>query len=273
MVRSKALWSFNRYIISRDVWKSVFVPALTYGNASLVLGGDVERKLEVMQREVERFSLGCRFTCSREFLQGEVNMSSFKFREAQAKLSYDIRLGKIGEDRWAAKLQKIKRLERIKTKWDRRLEYCGRLIGYNKREWEDAELDVAEVKGIVKQRQLEKWTENMAVKSSMEVYRMGKKEWGGVDRLYDNSRGSGFLADARAGMLDTGVYRRHFEDVSGICDLCGEGEETVEHVVVACASLGVRDVSLNTALGFGDEIVVNMSAGWLCGIRVGLPMR
>src|SRR5579863_4448892 len=131
------MWTFSKYEVARGVWKAVFVPGITYGNAVLVLGGSVECKLEAAQRDVIRYSLGCRFTCSREFLQGEGNMSSFKYREAQGKLLYSLRLRRIGGERWVSRLDTIKKARSLKTKWDRRVEYCARLIGYNKVEWEE----------------------------------------------------------------------------------------------------------------------------------------
>jgi len=241
-------------VVARSVWKAVFVPALTFGNAVLVMGGDVERKLEVIQRDVTRYALGCRFNCGIEFLHGEGDMSSFKFREAQGKLMYSLRLDEMNGERWISRLSAVKRALGIKTKWDRRVEYCARLLGYNKRDWERCDIGESEVRRMIKDKQVEIWRGKMEQKSSLEVNRGGKRHWGGVEGLYDNTRGSGLLADARAGMLDTGVYRSHFEDVDGVCKLCGQGEETVQHVVVACPVLGIRDVSLADALGLGESM-------------------
>ena len=255
VVRGKALWTFNRFIVARNVWKAVFVPALTYANAVLVLGGDVEKKLEVMQRDVVRFALGCRFTFSKEFLQGEGDMSSFWFREAQAKLVFWTRLERLSDDRWVAKFHKIKKLLSVKTKWDRRVEFSARLLGYNKREWEGAGLGVQEVKGMIREQQVKDWTESMRDRSSLVVYRSKKVEWGGVEGLYDNSRGSALLADARAVMLDTNVHRSHFEEVGTLCAFCGQEDETVEHVVIGCSSLALREVELVVALGLGDAVM------------------
>lgn len=62
------------------------------------------------------------------------------------------------------------------------------------------------------------------------------------------------LADARAGMLDTRVHRSHFEETETVCRVCGEAGETVEHVVVGCGGLGVREVEMRVALGLGNAI-------------------
>ena len=74
-------------------------------------------------------------------------------------------------------------------------------------------------------------------------------EKGNVDALYDNSVGSMFLADARAGVLLTLTQRAKFQDVETVCRLCKKTEETLEHVILKCSELGVREVSLIDALG------------------------
>jgi len=77
-------------------------------------------------------------------------MSEFRYREAQGKLLYWLRLRKVEPERWVAVLQRVKGELRLKTKWDRRMEFCARLIGYNKREWENVNLGVQEVKDLIR---------------------------------------------------------------------------------------------------------------------------
>src|SRR6266478_2252790 len=141
IVKSRSIWSFNRFIVARDLWKALFATALSYGNAVLVFGQEFENMLEARQRMVGRFAMGCRYTCANEFVIGECGMSSFKEREAISKIKYLIRLEEIDKERfWAAKLQAIKRCLKIKTKWDRRVDFMMRLAGWGYVEWDEEEI-------------------------------------------------------------------------------------------------------------------------------------
>ena len=251
LVRMKALWAFSKYVVTRNLWKGLVVPGVTYGNAVITFNTGVEKKFDQIQREVIRFSLGCRFTCAREFLEGEGGMSTFREREAKSKLLYWLRLSRLDESRWAAKVQAFKARYKLRTKWDRRVEFHARFIGYKKRDWAVAALGGSEIKKLVKQKFEERWAKSLEKRTSLVLYRAHKLIRGHVDRLYDNSRGSGLFASARAGMLDTQMHRKHYMEVDGLCRLCGEEEESIEHVVINCSKLGVRvAVGLDVALGF-----------------------
>jgi len=247
----RSLWSFSKYIIARNLWKSVVVPGVTYGNAIVVRDGLTQKKMERIQREVTRYSLGCRFTCSREFLEGEGAMSTFRERETRSKLLYSLRLKKLDCEAWPSKLQKIKVLLKLKTKWDRRVEFHARLLGFNKKDWENSTLAGGEIRKLVKQKFEDLWRRSLEKRTSLQVYREHKLLRGYVDRLYDNSRGSGLLANARAGMLNTQVLRSHYTNVDKQCRLCKKEIETIDHVVLRCEKLGVRTVPLDVALGLG----------------------
>src|SRR6266478_5931648 len=118
IVKSRSLWSFNRFIVTRDLRKALFATALSYGNAVLVFGQVFENMLEARQRMVGRYAMGCRYTCANEFVVGECGMSSFKEREAVSKIKC-----------WAAKVQEVKRGMKIKTKWDWRVDFMLRIAG------------------------------------------------------------------------------------------------------------------------------------------------
>ncbi|KAH9359616.1 hypothetical protein HPB48_010738 [Haemaphysalis longicornis] len=71
--------------------------------------------------------------------------------------------------------------------------------------------------------------------------------------FYDNSWDSGLLAEARGGVLRTRVWRARFTgELQTSCALCGECDETLEHVIVGCPNITppARTMSLPTALGF-----------------------
>ena len=253
VVKMRSLWTFNRYIVTRNLWKTVIVPGITYGNAVIVRDRNTEAQIERCQRDTIRMSLGCRFTCCKEFLEGEGAMSTFREREAKSKLLYWLRLKEQDGERWASKLHQLKLGLNVKTKWDRKVEFLARQLGFNKDKWENSDLTESEVKELVKKKFEELWQRSMQMRTSLSLYRQHKTIKGHVDRLYDNSRGSGLMADARAGMLNTQQHRSHFLNVNTLCRLCGSDVETIDHVVLKCVELGVRNVPLSLALGMGQR--------------------
>ncbi|KAH9370773.1 hypothetical protein HPB48_014731 [Haemaphysalis longicornis] len=120
----------------------------------------------------------------------------------------------------------------------------------------------------VQQVEAAEWYEAAKRKSALTMYIQEKRE---IRRegLYDNSWGSGLLAEARGGLLRTRVWRARFTgELQTSCALCGECDETLEHVIVGCPNITppARTMSLPTALGFrigGDveQMVVSLSYG------------
>ncbi|KAH6927519.1 hypothetical protein HPB50_005185 [Hyalomma asiaticum] len=58
VLRRRILWGFNRYLMVRDMWKLVHVPALTFCNATICLSHATREWLERRQRDVGRAALG-----------------------------------------------------------------------------------------------------------------------------------------------------------------------------------------------------------------------
>ena len=77
------------------------------------------------------------------------------------------------------------------------------------------------------------WQKGMAEKKTLSRYREYKEVRGTIEHLYDNTKGSRLLADARAGCLQTRKYRSRFSNIGTACPKCGE-EETLEHVILEC---------------------------------------
>ncbi|KAH7955536.1 hypothetical protein HPB52_001210 [Rhipicephalus sanguineus] len=58
------------------------------------------------------------------------------------------------------------------------------------------------------------------------------------EALYDNSRGSGLLCEARSGVLRTRSLRaRYTAELDTMCPLCQGAEETIRHIVLECTGL------------------------------------
>ncbi|KAH6947046.1 hypothetical protein HPB50_016912 [Hyalomma asiaticum] len=82
ILRRQCLCGCNRFVVVRDFWKIVHVPALTFANAVLCLSAVSRDWLERRQREVGRIALGCHGAVANEAVQGDVGWSSFEAREA-----------------------------------------------------------------------------------------------------------------------------------------------------------------------------------------------
>lgn len=177
-------------------------------------------------------------------------MSGFLEREVKNKLKFWVRIRDMEWGRWAKQMQEVKRGMGIRTSWDRRNEFAARCVGYNKKQWEERNIGDREISGLVYEAFEGAWKERMNGKSSLRVYREEKGTRGHVEGIYSNGVGSGLLADARAGVLDTRVMRGKFEEVDEACRMCGGQRETIEHVVLECCCLGGRRaIGLTIALG------------------------
>ncbi|KAH8041486.1 hypothetical protein HPB51_016931 [Rhipicephalus microplus] len=60
------------------------------------------------------------------------------------------------------------------------------------------------------------WRIDMIKKSALEIYRAFKREIA-KERIYDNTRGSSLLFEARTGVLRTKTYRAKYEGVDTVC--------------------------------------------------------
>uniref|UniRef100_A0A6G5AJK3 Putative tick transposon n=1 Tax=Rhipicephalus microplus TaxID=6941 RepID=A0A6G5AJK3_RHIMP len=77
------------------------------------------------------------------------------------------------------------------------------------------------------------------------------------ESIYDNTRGSSLLFEARTGVLRTKTYRAKYEGVDTVCSACGEEEKTAEHLIMFCKGvypIGQEDgIEFSKALGFMDR--------------------
>uniref|UniRef100_A0A6M2CZR6 Putative tick transposon n=1 Tax=Rhipicephalus microplus TaxID=6941 RepID=A0A6M2CZR6_RHIMP len=100
------------------------------------------------------------------------------------------------------------------------------------------------------------WRIGMMKKSALEIYRTFKQEIA-KERIYDNTRGSSLLFEARTGVLRTKTYRAKYEGVDAVCIACGEEQETAEHLIMFCKGLHpiVQDdgAEFFKALGFSNR--------------------
>ncbi|KAH6930609.1 hypothetical protein HPB50_015518 [Hyalomma asiaticum] len=276
VLRRKSLWGCNRFLLTRDLWKAVHVPGLTFANAVLCLNVTTRQWLERGQREVGRMALGCHGRVAIEAIQCDLGWSTFEAREARSKkkqeeeearskATYEGRLRLMDDERWPRRLFRCASLTGTPTQWCSRLGNLKRKYGMSAKpvvedrmhKWAHA------VKTQVCEEETEQWRRAMENKSTLLTYRTHKADIG-TEPLYDNSGGSALLFEARAGALRTLTYRRRFDssaDVDrAICRICGVEEETTEHLVLHCTGLRPDHVEGTTyplALGFRKDNTEN----------------
>lgn len=255
---ARALWGYNRYEVTRAVWKMVAVPGLTFGNEVLCLSSGTRQYLEVRQREVGRAALGVSRTTPNEAVQGDMGWSSFEAREARAKLDFERRLSRMCEERWTRQAFKYVHLRSSQTRWVRRTRQLaqrydvdGPLL-YPTAEQPEQQ----NIRARVSESETRRWAEAARRKPALALYAREKQEVRKLNFM-DNSQGSAMLAAARGGMLRTRVLQAKYSDTDVGCTMCAQGaDETAEHIILECTGLEPEaqcGVELAVALGFRES--------------------
>ncbi|XP_075748102.1 uncharacterized protein LOC142814045 [Rhipicephalus microplus] len=251
VMKNRALWNYNRYHV-RGI-KGVMVPGLTFGKAVLCMRSEVQARLEIDQRGICRLALGAHGNTPNQRVQGDMGWTSFEGREASSKIKFEKRLREMGEERWARKVFSYLYMKNVDTKWRKRTRKLTGKYLENSRWPNQKELSV---KKKVKETETDMWRMGMIKKSALETYRTFKQEIA-RERIYDNTRGSSLLFEARTGVLRTKTYRAKYEGVDTVCSACGEEEETAEHLIMFCKGLHpiVQDdgAAFFKALGFRNR--------------------
>ncbi|KAH7932036.1 hypothetical protein HPB52_024979 [Rhipicephalus sanguineus] len=226
-LNSRALWAFNKFEVTRELWKSVAVPALTFANSVLCLSSGTRQSLEVRQREAGRAALGVHRGVPNEAVQGEVGWSSFEAREAVSKLAYERRLSQLPDGRWAREVFKYIHLKCINTKWVLRTKRLAERYEVAPcRLTEKPQRDRrTKVREAVQEAESASWRTMAAGKPALSFYSKAKQA---IEKepLYENSKGSGLLCEARCGMLRTRLLRATYTpNLDTTCPLCTLEEE------------------------------------------------
>jgi hypothetical protein len=262
-------WTFDNSGILRTLWKMVAVPSLTHCNAVLSISAATRKRLDVIQRSVGRKALGCSMGVATEFIEGEFGCSSFEMRETCAKKVFKTRIESLEEDRWVRKLitakDYIKQFEEVSmgdSKFDKRMRKLEQNfeIGNVVKTVEMRNTAFKrEIKRLVDTAATKLWDNDRRKKSSLRMYNLYKEGIQFEHWLHSNSRGSGLLMDARAGVLKTRKFRTKYEEVNPKCNICEkEEEEDVEHILFNCNFHELQQYKecrdrVEMALGFKGE--------------------
>src|SRR5215204_943907 len=89
----------------------------------------------------------------------------------------------------------------------------------------------------------------MTQKESLRRYRAFKTVRGNIEHYYVNTNCSRLLANARAGCLRTAKFWSRFGNGSSTCTKCENAEETIEHIVLECNSVGRQENEIQRKVG------------------------
>ncbi|XP_037514724.1 uncharacterized protein LOC119391121 [Rhipicephalus sanguineus] len=197
ILRRRSLWGCNRYVLVRELWKSVHVPCLTFANAIICLTSRTREWLERGQREVGRLALGCHGRVAVEAIQGDVGWSTFEAREATSKIAYEGRLRFMNDHRWARRMFRYLHFVGLRTQWLNRVYFLRRKYGMlDCSTLENTERKfTAAVRKRIREEESAQWQMSLQQKSTLQLYRT-YKEVIAPESLYDNSGGK--LSPARA---------------------------------------------------------------------------
>ncbi|KAH9371013.1 hypothetical protein HPB48_017002 [Haemaphysalis longicornis] len=221
------------------------VPGLTYAGAVLCPSAATKEYLERRQREVGRLALGSHRTTPNEAVQGDMGWSSFAAREATAKLSFEMRAWTLGETNWVYRVRRSLLFTARSTRWTKRVRALSEKYGVPLPalcNLKDTTMTRAKV-------ETQQWAGRAAAKPALHFYVAHKRERYVVKAsILTTQVGVAFCSKRDLGRCEQGGG-------SAICELCGEEEESIEHVVLSCPRLEPKQpsgVSLEQALGFGQ---------------------
>ncbi|KAH9383312.1 hypothetical protein HPB48_024432 [Haemaphysalis longicornis] len=268
-----ALWAFNRYEVLCALWKMVAVPGLTYANATLCLSAGTREFLErIRQRDAGRMALGVHKNTPVEGIQRDLGWSSFTAREAVAKLSYEGRFLRSPDTNLAHQTLIHTIYSGISTRWTRRTGNLRRRYEVPPESIASAAAQpvsttAARIWAQVTKVETREWLEGAKAKPSLDLYSATKTTMG-REKFFDNSLGSGLLAEARLGVLRTRVWRAKFTaGLDTTCTTGGAAEEIPSHIVLECPAVtpAPESQTLSAALGFEEAGVRGGGGG---GLRV-----
>lgn len=215
VICGKLMWSFKNLDVMRTAWKSIAVPALTYGNGVLALQADTREKLESAQIQVGRRALGCHAYTTNEFIEGELGWSTFESRECIAKVAFKTRRNRLKEGSLVQEVEKLKIESRrgvdgrgkreTTTRLDRRVKFLESKFVVDLSKLKDSmsfKAITRNIKKMVDKTYSEMWKVKMQNKSPLSLYRNEKKEIKYENLLYNQHPGSARLGGTLWGIKD-----------------------------------------------------------------------
>ena len=224
--------SCNRLLIGKTFWKGLAIPSFLYAQEIMCY---TKTELESLQREdnkAYRTILQLPIYTPVEFLRGEVGASSMWARDIKSKLLFVKHALREGGNVILKKVME-KTIEDNNSKLAKVVTKYMEQTSMSKRDLTN--LSINQIKKKVKEMDSEFWREGLERKSTLSIYREKKEDIEEV-KWFRNGRKYQLMMRARSNTLGIN-WRKWGTEEEKICDLCGEGEETLLHFVIECRQL------------------------------------
>lgn len=232
-IKRRADASFSIYAVGRTLWKSLAVPALTYGLDCLVVRKAVINKLQVYQNKMARVCLRSTSFAAVDALQGECGWSSFDYRVRRSRIATAHRL-RHGPNQLVHSV-----IHAGTSRWMKQVAKDTIFFSIHDVVWPTTKTITEWVKRRANQNETETWITRMREKATLEVYRYNA-EISDKCLLYDNHPGSRLLFQFRTNSFATNKRIGRFENktpdiFATLCPSCTSWDSEDEaHILVEC---------------------------------------
>ena len=225
--------SCNKVLMGKLYWKSIVLPSILLGVGLMNFTKDQIERLQRVENSVYRKILGARGGTTITTMLGEIGASLMESRIIQERIILTKCMMETPIELIREILRSIR--ENKLNKWNVRLK---EFINEVKISDEDLnEMSKDEIKEKVRERDTEKWIEEISRKPRASLYKEYKGEIK-EEKIYDNTYASELLFGARANSLDLNDLKKHTGGDT-VCDVCGEEEDLI-HFLVRCKGLDDR---------------------------------
>merc|ERR1712179_901939 len=228
--------SADKVVVGRAIWKLMALPAILFGRAVVTTSATQVLAIQRQGNRVWRYLMDIGGYSTVAALRGEIGASMVKSRVMETSLQY-VRSTMSGDFEDVKELM----LDTIKTKKGRWYKLTNSYREELKMTWEEVyEIPKEVLKKRIKEYDTHLWELDLAEKTTLKYYAMGKTEIG-YNYCYRNNMNSTFLARARVNSLrlEEAVGRGN-KYHNKICKLCGKEDEDIVHFIVKCKALETK---------------------------------
>ena len=225
--------SADKAVVGKAIWKLMALPAILFGRAVVPTCATKVLSLQRLENRVWRYLLDIGGYSTVDALRGEMGASLVKSRVMETSLQY-VRSTMSGDFEDMKELM----LDSINTGKGRWYKLTNSYREELKMTWEELfTISKEALKKKIRLYDTNLWKLNLASKSTLKYYAVGKTEIG-YEHCYRNNMNSTYLARARTNSLKLeeaqGRGNKHHNK---ICKLCGQKEEDLVHFIVECKAL------------------------------------